>query len=89
MNERLLVEEWYTARRHALQMFPVALAMLVGLMVVVVAEDLIRSEFGFVAGLLVGVHAYWALLEAMTVVRIGRLLRKAAASAPVPDAAGS
>ncbi|VTU00183.1 unnamed protein product [Gemmataceae bacterium] len=87
MNERLLMEEWYATRRRALQMFPVALVLFVAVCAVVYLEDLYRSEFGFLVGALVGMHAYWAALEALTVIQVGRLLRRAGGAGAGANAA--
>lgn len=77
MNERILVEEWYSLLRAARRMFPIAAMLFIALGMIVYREGLHRTEFGFLSGVLLGILGYWAILEAMTVVRIGRLLRKA------------
>jgi len=80
MNDRLLVEEWSALRRRSLRLLPVAVILAVVLGMLVYLEGLYLSEAGFLAGLLVGVLVYWAVLEAVTFLRIGRLLRTATRS---------
>lgn len=82
MNEQMLAEEWVATRRRSLQMFPVALVIFVALAAVVYLEGLYQSEFGFLFGALVGFLGYWAALEALTVLQVGRLLRKASGTIP-------
>lgn len=85
----MLVQEWYATRRRALQMLPVALVLFVAVCAVVYLEDLYRSEFGFLVGALVGMHAYWAALEALTVLNVARLLRRAGENAARTSASSS
>jgi hypothetical protein len=82
----MLAAEWVAHRRRSLYALPLAAALLAALAAVVLATGLHRSDSGFLAGILVGAFAYWAVLEAVTVVRVGRLLREAARRR---DAAGT
>ena len=77
MNERKLADEWRAMRRRSLSVLPVAIALLVATVGVVFFEGLHLSDVGFIPGVLVGCFGYWAVLEAMTFVRVGRLLRAA------------
>lgn len=78
VNERVLVEEWWAVRRRSLHILPVAVVLFVALGCVTYFERLYQSEVGFIPGVLVGTLGYWVILEAMTVVRVNRLLRRAA-----------
>lgn len=80
MNEKLFVGEWEATRRRSVQALPVAVVLFVALSAVVVVENLHQSEFGFLAGILVGIHASWAVLEVVTILKVSRLLRRAAAT---------
>jgi hypothetical protein len=77
MNERKLADEWRAMRRRSLSVLPVAIALLLATCGVVLFEGLHLSDVGFIPGVLVGTFGYWAVLEAMTVIRVGRLLQAA------------
>jgi hypothetical protein len=82
----MLVDEWFAVRRGSLRMLPIAVTLFGVLGGVIAIEGLHRSEFGFLAGLLIAATGYWAILEAITVIRVDRLLRKAARLTSTPDA---
>lgn len=77
MDDRMLAEEWVAHRRRSAYALPLAATLFVTLAAVVFAAGLHKSEVGFMAGFLVGAFAFWTVLEALTVVRVGRLLRSA------------
>lgn len=78
MNESRLETELRRMRTNSLRMAPIAAVVFAALAILVVSERLDVSEHGFLAGLLLGVSLYWAVLEPMTAFRIGKLLRKTA-----------
>lgn len=87
MDERKLAEEWGAMRRRSMRAFPIAVVMAVVLGGVVYVEELYRSDAAFLIGVLVGSIGYWAVLEAMTILRVGRLLREAEATRVDADSA--
>lgn len=76
MNDSKLAGELAEMRRGSLRMLPVATAMLLALCAVVFVGGLHSSEVAFIPGVLIGLTGYWTLLELMTFVRLGRILRK-------------
>lgn len=77
MNERMLAEEWVAMRRRSMRVLPMAVLIWAVLGGVVYFERLHESEAGFLSGTLFGITTFWVVLEVMTVVRVGRLLRTA------------
>ena len=75
MMEKKLVHELTARRRRSMNVLPIAVLLLATLGGVIYWEDLHRSEFGFLVGVLVGCFVYWVALEFMTVVQVGRQLR--------------
>jgi len=55
---------------------PIAVAMALALGAVVWAEGLYRSDAAFLAGVLIGAVGYWTVLEAGTIISVGRLLKR-------------
>jgi len=78
MNDRILVDEWSAQRHGSLRLLPIAVVLSIAFGVVIYTEGLHRSENGFLFGVLFGALIYWAVLEAMTVVRVNRLFHAAA-----------
>mgnify|MGYP000602939074 CR=1 FL=1 len=76
MDERTLADEWREVRLRSRRILPVAIVLFVAVASVVSWGELHSSEFGFLSGVLVGTFGYWVTLEAMTVVRMGRLLQR-------------
>lgn len=79
MDEQFLADEWAKSRSRSRQMLPVAATMFAALVAVVSFAGLYRSDSAFLVGVLVGSLGYWVILEALTIVRVGRLLRAARA----------
>ena len=76
MNDQMWVHQLRMSRRRSMSMLPVALILVSILGGVVLLEGLHLSDVGFLPGVLVGALGYWVVLELMTIVRIGRLLRQ-------------
>jgi hypothetical protein len=77
VDEHFLADEWSKARGRSRQMLPVAGLVCAAFGATVYLTGLHRSETAFLWGVLVGTLLYWVILEGMTIVRIGRLLRAA------------
>ncbi len=87
MDKHKLAAEWVAMRRRSMWALPFAVAMLLVLGGVVWVEGLYRSDAAFLCGVLVGLAGYWTILEGMTIVRVGKLLREASVARP-GDATG-